>query len=94
MSEMKDMWRCPTPNCGYVYDPDRGDRRHHIPKGTKFEDLPDDWVWPVCGASKKNFHRLWEKAAFGLPFLFCTPVVGVSRGEKSESGKKKYLRAG
>ena len=51
MSEMKDMWCCPTPNCGYIYDPDRGDRRHHIPKGTKFEDLPDDWVCPVCGGA-------------------------------------------
>ena len=61
MSEMKDMWRCPTPNCGYIYDPGRGDRRHHIPKGTKFEDLPDDWVCPVCGASKKNFHRLSDE---------------------------------
>jgi len=61
VSEMKDMWRCPTPNCGYIYDPDRGDRRHHISKGTKFEDLPDDWVCPVCGASKKNFKRLSEE---------------------------------
>lgn len=60
MAEMKDMWRCPTSNCGYVYDPDRGDKRHGIPKGTKFEDLPDDWVCPVCGASKKNFKRLSE----------------------------------
>ena len=55
MSEMKDMWRCPTPNCGYIYDPDRGDRRHHIPKGTKFEDLPDDWVCPVCGLSYQEY---------------------------------------
>ena len=31
------------------------------PKGTKFEDLPDDWVCPVCGASKKNFHRLSDE---------------------------------
>lgn len=43
MADTKDMWRCQTVNCGYVYDPDRGDRRHKIPAGTKFEDLPDDW---------------------------------------------------
>ena len=47
--------------CGYVYDPDRGDRRHKIPAGTKFEDLPDDWRCPVCGAAKKSFRRLSEE---------------------------------
>ena len=55
MAEPRDMWRCQMGNCGYVYDPDRGDKRHKIPAGTKFEDLPDDWQCPVCGASKKTF---------------------------------------
>ncbi len=55
MSEPKDMWRCPTMNCGYIYDPDRGDRKSKTPKGTRFEDLPDDWRCPVCGAGKKAF---------------------------------------
>ena len=62
MADAKDMWRCPVANCGYVYDPDCGDRRHKIPAGTKFEDLPDDWCCPVCGASKKNFRRLSDEA--------------------------------
>lgn len=102
MSEMKDMWRCPTPNCGYIYDPDRGDRRHHIPKGTKFGDLPDDWVCPVCGASKKNFHRLSDEKYGGFVSeqkrqpsgcLFCPPAWACPDGEKPENGKK-YLRAG
>ena len=43
MSEPKDMWQCQTSNCGYIYDPDRGDRKGHIAKGVKFEDMPDDW---------------------------------------------------
>ncbi|HPD56995.1 MAG TPA: rubredoxin [Smithellaceae bacterium] len=41
--------------CGYVYDPDKGDADGGIPKGTAFEDLPDDWACPVCGASKDEF---------------------------------------
>ena len=52
------VWRCR--NCGYVYDPDRGDKRRKIPAGTRFEDLPEDWTCPVCGASKKNFKPLSE----------------------------------
>ena len=58
MSEPKDMWQCQTSNCGYIYDPDRGDRKGHISKGVKFEDLPDDWKCPVCGAGKKAFKPL------------------------------------
>lgn len=41
--------------CGYVYDPDKGDPDEGIDPGTAFEDLPDDWVCPVCGASKDQF---------------------------------------
>ena len=36
--------------CGYVYDPAQGDPENGIKPGTKFEDLPDDWTCPVCGA--------------------------------------------
>ncbi|MGO9018423.1 MAG: rubredoxin [Syntrophobacteraceae bacterium] len=41
--------------CGYVYDPAAGDPDNGIAAGTKFEDLPDDWVCPVCGAPKEDF---------------------------------------
>ncbi|TKJ43671.1 rubredoxin [candidate division TA06 bacterium B3_TA06] len=41
--------------CGYVYDPGVGDLDSDIPAGTAFEDLPDDWTCPVCGASKDDF---------------------------------------
>jgi flavin reductase (DIM6/NTAB) family NADH-FMN oxidoreductase RutF/rubredoxin len=41
--------------CGYVYDPEAGDPDAGIKPGTKFEDLPEDWVCPVCGADKSNF---------------------------------------
>jgi rubredoxin len=41
--------------CGYVYDPTVGDADSGIEPGTSFADLPDDWVCPVCGASKDDF---------------------------------------
>jgi rubredoxin len=62
MSEPHDMWRCGMVNCGYLYDPDRGDRKGKVPKGVKFEDLPDTWHCPVCGATKKAFTRLSESS--------------------------------
>jgi rubredoxin len=58
MAKPEEMYQCQTVNCGYVYDPDRGDRRGKIPKGTAFKDLPDDWRCPVCGATKKMFKPL------------------------------------
>ena len=56
----KDMsiWQCQVGNCGYIYRPEKGDRKGKIPAGTAFEDLPDDWHCPVCGASKKMFKKL------------------------------------
>lgn len=41
--------------CGYVYDPEVGDLDNGIEPGTSFEDLPDDWVCPVCGVGKDDF---------------------------------------
>lgn len=41
--------------CGYIYDPEAGDPDNGIDPGTPFEDLPDDWVCPVCGAPKEEF---------------------------------------
>jgi rubredoxin len=41
--------------CGFVYDPAKGDPENNVPPGTAFENLPDKWVCPVCGASKDQF---------------------------------------
>ena len=41
--------------CGYIYDSTIGDPEHGVKPGTAFEDLPDDWVCPVCGAAKDQF---------------------------------------
>ncbi len=43
--------------CGYVYDPKIGDPDSGIAPGTSFEDIPDDWSCPVCGASKGDFEK-------------------------------------
>jgi len=43
--------------CGYVYDPEQGDSESDIPAGTTFENLPEDWVCPVCGAAKSEFEK-------------------------------------
>ncbi len=48
-------WMCKV--CGYVYDPQKGDPESGIAPGTPFEELPDDWVCPVCGAPKDQFER-------------------------------------
>ncbi len=41
--------------CGYIYDEKEGDPDSGIPPGTKFEDIPDDWVCPICGTEKEDF---------------------------------------
>jgi rubredoxin len=44
--------------CGYIYSEEFGDPDNGIPPGTKFRDLPDDWVCPQCGNEKDNFTLL------------------------------------
>jgi len=43
--------------CGYVYDPALGDPDNGVEPQTAFEDLPDDWVCPQCGADKDQFEE-------------------------------------
>lgn len=50
-----DKYECP---CSYVYDEAVGDPHGGIPAGTKWEDIPEDWVCPVCGLSKSEFTKL------------------------------------
>jgi rubredoxin len=53
-----ERWECQV--CGYVYDPAVGDPDNGVSAGTRFEDLPDDWVCPECGAEKDMFQKLEE----------------------------------
>lgn len=44
--------------CGYIYDEALGDPDNGIAPGTKWEELPDDWVCPVCGVGKEDFEEI------------------------------------
>ena len=55
--EEKKMDKYVCKVCGYVYDPEKGDPDNGIQPGTSFEDLPKDWVCPVCGAGKDAFEK-------------------------------------
>ena len=44
--------------CGYIYDPSLGDSDGGIKPGTQFEELPSNWLCPVCGASKSEFEKI------------------------------------
>ncbi len=54
-----EKWECLV--CGYIYDPEKGDPDNGIEPGTPFEELPDDWVCPECGATKDQFERIEEE---------------------------------
>ena len=41
--------------CSYEYNPEKGDPDSGIEPGTSFDDLPEDWVCPVCGVGKDQF---------------------------------------
>jgi rubredoxin len=53
-----DKYMCTV--CGYIYDPEEGDPDGGIEPGTAFEDLPDDWVCPMCGVGKDEFEKVEE----------------------------------
>ena len=47
--------------CGYEYDPEVGDPDNGIAPGTAFEDLPEDWVCPICGVGAEMFEKITEQ---------------------------------
>lgn len=53
---MSDSVRMQCQICGHIYDPGKGEG--DIPPGTPFEDLPDLWVCPICGADRSKFRRV------------------------------------
>jgi rubredoxin len=46
-------YRCKV--CGFIYDPELGDPVAGIPAGTTFDDIPRDWICPICGVTKEDF---------------------------------------
>ena len=53
LTKKPKKYRCLV--CGHVYDPEEGDHDSGFPPGTAFDDIPDDWYCPVCGAGKEDF---------------------------------------
>jgi rubredoxin len=51
-----DKYQCRA--CPYIYDPTTGDPTQGIKPGTSFEDLPDDWICPICGVPKTMFDKI------------------------------------
>ena len=49
-------WQCIV--CGYVYDESVGEPEEGIAAGTRWEDIPDDWVCPDCGVGKHDFEMV------------------------------------
>ncbi len=58
MTKQENTGRYICANCGYIYDPALGDAMNNIPAGTAFEDLPAEWVCPMCYATKDLFDPL------------------------------------
>ncbi len=56
-----EKWVCVP--CGYVYDPEVGDPDGGVEPGTPFDEIPDDWVCPVCGVDKTLFEPYDERRA-------------------------------
>ena len=54
-NDMAELKKYVCGPCGYEYDPEVGDPDNGIAPGTAFEDLPEDWVCPVCGLGKDVF---------------------------------------
>ena len=50
------QWQCMF--CAFIYDEEKGWPEEGIPPGTRFEDIPDDWCCPECGASKADFMQI------------------------------------
>ena len=51
-----DKWECTV--CGYIYDPAAGDPTTGVAPGTAFEDLPEGWTCPDCGATVDLFEKI------------------------------------
>jgi rubredoxin-NAD+ reductase len=53
MSDDFKTWQCFF--CGYIYDEAAGDPDGGVAPGTRWDDIPADWVCPGCGAGKADF---------------------------------------
>lgn len=50
-----DRYKCTV--CSHIYDPAKGDSAHDVEPNTPFDQLPDDWVCPICGVGQSLFEK-------------------------------------
>ena len=62
--------------CGFLYDEKLGLPEHGLAPGTRWADLPDDWVCPDCGTPKSQFEMI------EIPYAFETSDIGVASGQR------------
>ena len=55
-TKLMAKWVCNI--CGYVYDPEIGDPDNGVAAGTAWEDVPEEWVCPLCGVGKDQFSEM------------------------------------
>jgi rubredoxin len=89
--------------CGYIYSPLRGEPHHGIPAGTVFEDLPEDYVCPICGQQGKGRIGKWGFEEWRPTRYLCTmcdyvydekrgePHRGIKPGTKFEDLPDDYV---
>ncbi|MCK9631436.1 MAG: rubredoxin [Methanoregula sp.] len=99
----KDMTRYRCKLCGYIYSPLRGEPHNGIPEGTAFDDLPEDYVCPVCGMQGKGRIGKWGFDAWRPTRYLCSmcsyvydekrgePHRGIKPGTKFEDLPEDYV---
>ena len=55
---MSDFRKYQCLECGHIYHEELGDSESGIDPGTRWEDIPDDWLCPECGAEKSAFELM------------------------------------
>lgn len=61
MAEVLPLRRFKCLNCGYIYDESAGWPEEGIVPGTRWSDVPDDWICPECGSEKRDFIMIdWD----------------------------------
>lgn len=75
----ENMWECRI--CSYVYDPAKGDPTANIKEGTTFEELPSDWVCPICKHGKEDFIFIGNVENKNVSELKVEETNKISKGE-------------
>ncbi|MFW5837614.1 MAG: rubredoxin [Desulfovibrionaceae bacterium] len=88
MGKANEMYQCQVHYCGYVYDPEVGEPKAGIAPGTRFEDLPDGFKCPFCGAGKQLFKPLAGPGSVHWENIKSNPAF---KGMSDEELEKMYV---